>query len=143
MSSGRLADVYHEADKFKPAVIQRGNKGTHASLTGSTIFSMAKAAKGQPEVHLGDNKGTSEVHPGHTNHTDTLITQNTMSTKYTHNKSIIPRITLMRQHTLCWLPKAIAEQDGWGGGDACRYAGPGFRLEECLAQSRKDAKEAG
>ena len=62
--------------KCKLAVIQRGNKGTHASLTGSTIFSMAKAMPmGQPEVHLGDS-----------NHTDTLITPSTLITKHTHKK---------------------------------------------------------
>jgi len=71
--------------KFR--AFQRRNRGTHATLTGSRLFSITQGAKGQPEVHLGDNKGTSEVHPGHTNHTDTLITQSTRSTKHTHNKA--------------------------------------------------------
>ncbi len=139
MSSGRLADVYREAEKCRHAVIQRGNRGTHATLTESTIFSMARNAEGQPEGHLGDNKGTSEGHLGDTNHTDTLITQSTRSTKHTHNKSIITRITLIRQ------PFAM----GHNPPGILRWEvvpvppRPGAEWEECLAQSRKDAKEAG
>ena len=77
-----------EECKFR--AFQRGNRGTPATLTDSTIFSITNNDKVQPEVHLGDNKGTSEVHPGHTNHTDTLITPSTMSTKHTHNRTTLP-----------------------------------------------------
>jgi len=63
--------------------VQQGNTAT---LTGSRLFSITKDAKVQPEVHLGDNKGTSKVHPEDTNHTDTLITPSTMSTIHTHTQ---------------------------------------------------------
>jgi len=76
----------------KLAVIQRDNRGTHATVTGSRLFSFTQDAKGQPEGKLGDNKGTSEGHPGDTNHTDTLITQSTRRTKHTHNKATIEEV---------------------------------------------------
>jgi len=58
-------------EKCKFRAFQRGNRGTPATLTDSRLSSITNNTKGQPEVHLGDNKGTSKVHPGHTNHTDT------------------------------------------------------------------------
>ncbi len=92
----RSRKVYQVAmerlEKGKLAVFQGGNRGTLATLTGSTIFSITKDAKGHPEGKLGDNKGTPEGHLGDTNHTDTLITQSTMSTKHTHNKATIEEL---------------------------------------------------
>jgi len=80
-------------EKCKLAVFQGYNRGTLATLTGSTIFSITKDAKGHPEGKLGDNKGTPGGHLGDTNHTDTLITQSTRSTKHTHNKATIEEVT--------------------------------------------------
>ena len=84
-----LSGVYQKPKKGQICGNPEGQQGNTATLTGSMLFSITKDAKIQPEVHLGDNKGTSKVHPGDTNHTDTLITPSTMSTKHTHNRATV------------------------------------------------------
>ena len=49
-------------EKCNFAAFQGYNRGTPATLTDSTIFSITKDAKGQPEGKLRDNKGTSGGH---------------------------------------------------------------------------------
>ena len=102
LSSKSLSGAREKLGNCKLTVIQGDNRGTHATLTNTTLTSIANGAKGHPEIHLGDNKGTSKGHLGDTNHTDTLITQSTRSTKHTHNKSIIPRIPPIRQSLPKW-----------------------------------------
>ena len=71
------------------ATFRGTNKGTVVTHTDSRIFSLtAKSGTGKATTQQRTRNGQ-----GTTNHTDTLITQSTLSTKYTHNRANIEEVT--------------------------------------------------
>gem|GEM_PF-2360303 len=86
----RSRRVYHMSiewlEKCKLAVIQGDNRGTHATLTATTIFSItSKSGTGTATTQQQTRNGQAT-----TNHTDI---QNVLSTIHTHNRATIEEVT--------------------------------------------------
>ena len=84
--------AYRHAKKvltnLKIGAFEGASEGTVATLIDHSIFSITvKTGAG-----AGADEGRARGERGATNHTDTLITQSTLSTKHTHNKATIEEI---------------------------------------------------